>query len=229
MRFKDVFSIIGPSMIGPSSSHTAGAVRLGKTARQVLGGLPEQAEIVLYGSFATTYRGHGTDLALVAGLLGFDTDDARIKSALAIAEASGLDVAFKASKLPSAHPNTATMRLKGNGRAAAVTGCSIGGGNIEIVSIDQFDVKFTASYPTLLIFHDDRPGIIAEITDVLKQAHANIGYMEVDRKSRNGDALTVIESDEPLAPNCIGRIEGLSNVRRVCVIDLAAGEEAERS
>jgi len=229
MRFKDVFSIIGPSMIGPSSSHTAGAVRLGKTARQVLGGLPEQAEIVLYGSFATTYRGHGTDLALVAGLLGFDTDDARIKSALAIAEASGLSVVFKASKLPSAHPNTATMRLRGNGRSAAVTGCSIGGGNIEIVSIDQFDVKFTASYPTLLIFHDDRPGIIAEITDVLKQAHANIGYMEVDRKSRNGDALTVIESDEPLAPNCIGRIEGLSNVRRVCVIDLAAGEEAERS
>lgn len=227
MRFKDVFSIIGPSMVGPSSSHTAGAVRLGRTARSVAGGTPEEAVIDLYGSFATTYQGHGTDLALVAGLLGFDTDDDRIKNAIAIGEAVGMKVVFRPSKLPAAHPNTATFRLKRDGREVTVTGCSIGGGNVEIVGIDHFDVKFTANYPTLLICHDDRSGIIADITAILRQAETNIGYMEVDRKSRNGDALTVIESDEPLGDETIGQIAGLANVRRVSVIDLAKpdGEE----
>lgn len=224
MRFKDVFSIIGPSMVGPSSSHTAGAVRLGRTARQLLGEQPEQAEIIFYGSFADTYRGHGTDLAIVAGLLNFDTDDMRIRTSIAISEAAGMAITFRTAQQPGIHPNTATMIIKRGDREVTVTGCSIGGGNIEIISINRFDVKFTASYPTLLIFHDDRPGIIAEMTEVLRMAEANIGFMEVDRKSRNGAALTVIESDERLAKEHREKIMSIPNVHQVCMIDLTAEE-----
>lgn len=224
MRFKDVFDIIGPSMVGPSSSHTAGAVRLGRTARQLLGGTPEHAEIILYGSFAGTYRGHGTDLAIVAGLLDYDTDDERIKDAFTFSEAAGMSVQFRTSRGPGVHPNTAEFHLRRSGMEISVTGCSIGGGNIEIVGVDRFDVKFTAAYPTLLVFHDDRPGIIAEVTDTLTRERANIGYMEVDRKSRSGDALTVIETDEALSRECIDRIAALPNVRRTCVVDLAVKE-----
>jgi L-serine dehydratase len=220
MRFKDVFSIIGPSMIGPSSSHTAGAVRLGRTARQVAGGLPEEADIYFYGSFADTYRGHGTDLAIAAGLLNYDTDDSRIRDALSLAEASGLSVRYHTEHKLGVHPNTAMILLKRGERDIRITGCSIGGGNIEIVNVNQFDVKFTAIYPTLLIFHDDRPGMIAKMTEVLKEAHVNISYMEVDRKSRNGDVLTVIEIDEVIQSKVITRIESLPNVKQVCVIDL---------
>ncbi|CAH0119985.1 L-serine dehydratase, beta chain [Paenibacillus sp. CECT 9249] len=225
MRFKDVFSIIGPSMIGPSSSHTAGAVRLGRAARRILGGMPERADILFYGSFASTYRGHGTDLALVAGLLDLQADDAGIKDALELAEEAGMSVNITASALRPAHPNTAQIRLRRGEREDTVTGCSIGGGNIEVIGVNRFDVKFTASYPTLLIFHGDRPGVIAEVTDVFRQAGANIGYMEVDRKSRSGDALTVLEMDGPISGLWTERILRLPDVRRVCLIDLAAKEE----
>lgn len=222
MRFKDVFSIIGPSMVGPSSSHTAGAVRLGRTARHVLGGLPEHAEVIFYGSFATTYRGHGTDLAIIAGLLNYDTDDMRIKDAFARAKDAGMEVELRSAQKAGMHPNTATLILRRGEQKVIVTGCSIGGGNIEIVNIDDFDVKFTAIYPTLLIFHADRRGILAEMTDIFKHADANIGYMEVDRKSRSGDALTVIESDEILRAEFIDQIAELPDVYKVRVIDLTS-------
>ncbi|MEK4508835.1 L-serine ammonia-lyase, iron-sulfur-dependent, subunit beta [Paenibacillus anaericanus] len=228
MRFKDVFSIIGPSMVGPSSSHTAGAVRLGRTARHVLGAQPEQAEIIFYGSFATTYQGHGTDLAIIAGLLNYDTDDMRIKDALVQSELAGLKVELRTAQKAGVHPNTATLILQRGEQKVTVTGCSIGGGNIEIVSIDDFDVKFTAVYPTLLIFHADRRGILAEMTDIFKHADANIGYMEVDRKSRSGDALTVIESDEVLSTDFIDQISKLPDVYKIRVINLTAkGENHE--
>jgi L-serine dehydratase len=226
MRFKDVFSIIGPSMIGPSSSHTAGAVRLGRVARQLARSLPDQADIHFYGSFADTYRGHGTDLAIVAGLLNYDTDDSRIRDALQLAEKVGMQVTFHTADKPKpgVHPNTAMLILRCGDQEIRVTGCSIGGGNIEIVSVNHFDVKFTAIYPTLLIFHEDQPGMIALMTEILKQANANIGYMEVDRKSRSGDVLTVIESDEAIGSDVIARIQSLPYVRRVCVIDLMSKE-----
>lgn len=218
MRFKDVFSIIGPCMVGPSSSHTAGAVRLGQTAGAIFGEWPEQATIVLYGSFADTGRGHGTDLAMVAGLMGFNPDDDRIREALALAEEAGVRVRFRTARRPGLHPNTATIILQRGEREDRITGCSVGGGNIEITSVNRFEVKFTADYPTLLIFHDDRPSMIAEITDILGKAGINIGYMEVDRMSRNGDALTVLELDQAVDKDEIGRIAKLPNVRRVCAI-----------
>ena len=220
MRYKDVFSIIGPSMVGPSSSHTAGAVRLGLTARAIFGGTPEEAEIALCGSFAATGRGHGTDLALVAGILGFGPDDERIKDAFRHAEEAGVALSFRTAHRPNVHPNTAAIVLRGGGREDSVTGCSHGGGNIAITEVNRFEVKFSADYPTLLVFHDDRPSMIAEIAVILGTAGVNIGYMEVDRMSRNGSALTVLELDQEPGAEVIGSISGLRGVRRVCVVPL---------
>lgn len=219
MRFKDVFSIIGPSMIGPSSSHTAGAVRLGRLARRFFGEPPEFAEIVLYGSFADTGQGHGTDLALVAGVLDFATDDPRIRHSTAIAEASGLEVRFRTSHKAVIHPNTATITLKRGDRADRVSGSSIGGGNIEMFEVNGFDVRFGGESPTLLIFHDDRSGMVARVTSLLSEKGINIGHMGVDRKSRNGEALSVIETDGSLPADIVEAIRSMSGVRRVCVID----------
>lgn len=227
MRFKDVFSIIGPSMIGPSSSHTAGAVRIGKVARHLADGLPDRADIYLYGSFAETYRGHGTDLALVGGLLDFQTDDARIKDSLAIANSAGMKVTFHPETKPlppHIHPNTAKLVIQLADQVYEIVGCSIGGGNIEIVQINQYDIKFTASYPTLLIFHEDRTGMIALMTHILQQYDANIGFMKVERKSRSGDVLTVIELDELKEQEILKHLRMLPNVRAVHFIHLGEGE-----
>jgi L-serine dehydratase len=225
MRFKDVFSIIGPGMIGPSSSHTAGAVRLGRTARRIFGSLPAEAEIVFYGSFAETYAGHGTDLAIVAGLLDCNTDDPRIRHSLDLAETEGMKVSFRKGSLPSAHPNTALMILKGGqGEEDRIEGISIGGGNIEITGVNGFDVRFSAQYPSVLIFHDDLPGMLAEFTRVISESRVNIGSMDVDRKSRSGEALTVIEMDESNAAGMAERISGLPNVRRISFLDLTSEE-----
>jgi len=220
MRFRDVFSIIGPSMIGPSSSHTAGAARLGRAARAICGGQPDEAEIVLYGSFAETYQGHGTDRALVAGLLGYLPSDPRIRDALVIAAEKGMEVSFRPSSRPALHPNTAKLCLRAGGQETIVTGSSIGGGNIEITGVNGFDVKFTAGYPTLLVFHRDRPGMLADMTDLYRDAGLNIGYMEVDRKSRSGDVLTVIESDGGLPDRSLRLLSSLAGVERVCGVEL---------
>lgn len=220
MRFKDVFSIIGPAMVGPSSSHTAGAVRIGRVARHVLGDVPDKADIYFYGSFADTYRGHGTDLAIVGGLLDFDTDDPRIPSSLTIAEQIGLDIAFKEGKGHFPHPNTAKIIARCMDREVVVTGASIGGGNIEVLGIDGFDVKFTAMYPTLVLYHNDRPGMIADVTRVLSRENVNIGHMSVDRRGRSGEALTVIDTDSSLTDDVVREIAELATVRDVRLIDL---------
>jgi len=224
MRFKDVFSIIGPSMVGPSSSHTAGAVRIGLAARQALGEPPLEADIFLYGSFAETYRGHGTDLALIAGLLGYSTDDERIPDAYRQAELAGLQVRIQAEKRPEAHPNTAALSLRGRTERIRAKGRSIGGGNVEIVGIDRFDVKFAAAQPTLLVFHADRSGMVAEVSGVLTRAQVNISHMQVDRESRNGAALTVVECDQLPGGAALGEIGRIAGVGKVRLIDLAAKE-----
>ena len=227
MRFKDVFSIIGPVMIGPSSSHTAGAVRIGRTARQALGEEPVEAVIDLYGSFADTYRGHGTDTALAAGIMDLETDDERIRDAFQHAESAHLRMDFRVKTEAPSHPNTAGITLRGKTRQVYVKGRSIGGGNIEIVRVDKFDVKFTAIYPTLLVFHTDRAGVIAEISHILQQAKVNIGYMTVDRESRNGDVLTVIECDEGIHPQAIASIREIEGVCQISLVDLTGkGEKA---
>jgi L-serine dehydratase len=220
MRFKDVFSIIGPSMIGPSSSHTAGAARLGRAARKLFGALPEEVLITFYGSFAETYRGHGTDVAIVGGILDYETDDPRIPDSLKTAQALGIPVRFTVSKEHQPHPNTAKMVLRGDGREVTVVGASIGGGNIEIGHVDSFDVRFSGMYPTLVITHADRTGFIADAARVLAQNEVNIGYMVVDRKGRNEEAMTVLEIDNSPSGEVLNELSGLRGVREVRLIDM---------
>ncbi len=199
MTGKSVFEIIGPAMIGPSSSHTAGALRIGRAAGLVLAEKPVRAEVVLYGSFAKTYRGHGTDRALAAGLLGMNTDDDRIKEALAAAAREGLDIVFKTEPSGAVHPNTAAIALTGvSGRSVFVEGSSVGGGNVVITRVNQFMVNIRGVYPTLLVEHRDRPGVIGRVTTVLGQRGINIASMNVARKQKGADNLMVIETDEPV-------------------------------
>jgi len=221
MRFKDVFSIIGPAMIGPSSSHTAGAVRIGRVARQLLGELPEQVNIRLYGSFAETYRGHGTDIALVGGILDMDTDDPGIRDSLAKAEKLGVDVSISPSRGISPHPNTAKITLRKGERSVEVLGSSIGGGNIVIHSVNGFDIKFSGDFPTIVLFHLDKTGVIAGVTKVLSDAGINIGFMDVARAEREGEAMTAIEVDSPVSQEVLVRLSRLKHVRRVLQIDLS--------
>lgn len=220
MRFKDVFSIIGPVMVGPSSSHTAGAVRIGRVARQLLGCIPEQAVITFYGSFAETYSGHGTDLAIIGGLLDFDTDDERIQNAFAEAEHSGLHFEMRPSTLMSPHPNFVEIIASAGDRKITVSGASIGGGNIKIHSINSFAVSCTGYYPTLVISHDDQVGILASITSAVRDAGLNIGFMNVDRKERSGAAMTVIECDKRPGEELFGTLTQLPHINLVSVIDL---------
>jgi L-serine dehydratase len=220
MRFKHVFSIIGPVMIGPSSSHTAGAVRIGRVARQLLGCTPEKAVISLYGSFGETYSGHGTDLAIVGGLLDFDTDDKRISDAFAEAEKAGLLYELRPVKEMSPHPNFAEVKASAGGREVTVSGASIGGGNIEIHSMNGFAAGCSGYYPTLVISHDDEVGVLASITGAVSGAGLNIGFMNLYRKERNGAAMTVIECDRRPEEGLLAAITRLSHIGSVSVIDL---------
>ncbi|NEW08404.1 L-serine ammonia-lyase, iron-sulfur-dependent, subunit beta [Paenibacillus sp. SYP-B3998] len=229
MRFKDVFSIIGPAMVGPSSSHTAGAVRIGKAARQLFGSQPELAHVLFYGSFAATYKGHGTDLAIVGGLLDWPTDDPRITRAIDIANESGMQVSFEQGKGLFSHPNTAKIVLSSSAlsKQLSIVGTSIGGGNIEIIEINGFSVKLSGLYPSIVIKHHDWPGVVADVTQLLKQRQTNIGHMSVDRKSRSGDALTVMELDVPVTSELILELEQFPAIQSVDVIDLSRNSSLE--
>ncbi len=192
-----VFDIVGPVMIGPSSSHTAGAVRLGLLAGKILGERVVKAEINLHGSFAQTYRGHGTDKALIAGLLGFAPEDERIRDALAIAKAQGMDYSFQTVHIEDAHPNTAVLYLIGvTGHVARVRGASVGGGNILISNIDGYEVELTGQYPALITIHRDRPGVITQVTQILSRYEVNIAFMRVSRQNRGETAMMIMELDD---------------------------------
>ncbi|CAM4205765.1 L-serine ammonia-lyase, iron-sulfur-dependent subunit beta [Paenibacillus typhae] len=230
MRFKDVFSIIGPAMVGPSSSHTAGAARIGRAARQVLGELPREAEIIFFGSFAATYQGHGTDRAIIGGLLDFATDDHRLPDSVELAAEAGMDISFRQGTGLFPHPNTVRLRLVGRdtGTELTLTGISIGGGNIEIVDIDGFGVKLTGMYPTVLINHMDYLGVLASVTDVMRRGQFNIGHMSLDRKNRSGAALTVLELDEPATAGLLQELQALTAVKSVKVVDLNGVKQEQK-
>lgn len=199
-----VFDIIGPIMIGPSSSHTAGAVRLGLIARKILGEEPLRAEIALHGSFAQTYRGHGTDKALIAGILDFAADDERIRNALEIAGQRGLDYAFQKANLGDVHPNTAAIILEGpSGKKIKMIGASVGGGNIMVTNINGYEVELTGKYPTLITTHCDQPGVITNVTSVLARYGINVAFMRVSRKKRGAEALMLLEVDDVLTEDVI--------------------------
>ncbi|KGE19613.1 L-serine ammonia-lyase, iron-sulfur-dependent subunit beta [Paenibacillus wynnii] len=230
MRFKDVFSIIGPAMVGPSSSHTAGAARIGRAARQVLGEMPRLAEVIFFGSFAATYQGHGTDRAIAGGLLDFSTDDPRLPDSIELAEELGMEISFRQGAGLFPHPNTVQLRLTGkdSGSELTLTGISIGGGNIEIVDIDGFGVKLSGMYPTILINHMDYLGVLASVTDVMRKGKFNIGHMSLDRKNRSGAALTVLELDESATPELLQDLKALPAVKSVTLVDLNEIQELKQ-
>ena len=191
-----VFDILGPIMIGPSSSHTAGAVRIGKYARSVLGKTPVKAVIRFSGSFAKTYKGHGTDKAVIAGILGMDTDDSRIRNSMQIATEEGLDFTFIEEDIDGAHPNTAEITLTdADGRSALIQGASIGGGNIVINKINDTEVSISGKSDTLVIPHDDVPGMIAVVTNILAEKGVNVHGFSLGRDRKGGIAVMTIEID----------------------------------
>ena len=195
----DIFDILGPIMVGPSSSHTAGAVRIGSMARTLLGTTPREAKIHLHGSFAETGVGHGTDRALVAGLLGMKPDDLAIPDSFALAEERGLHFTFDEIQLKNAHPNSVLLELDGDeDRHLQIQACSVGGGQIQVTSLNGVAVSFTGAYNTLIIQNKDDRGYIADVTTTLSRARVNIANMSLCRRSRGGNAIMVIETDEKI-------------------------------
>jgi L-serine dehydratase len=216
MKYRSAFDIIGPVMIGPSSSHTAGAARIGRVARTLFEKQPTKAIISLYGSFAKTYKGHGTDLALVAGIMDFDTFDERIPEALNIAEQVGLEVEFITEDAVTEHPNTVKINLfDGEGKELEIVGISIGGGTIEITEINSFKLKLSGANPAILVVHQDRFGLISAVTSVLSRYEINIGHMEVSRKERGDVAVMVIEMDHKIDDAVYAELSFLQGVTQV--------------
>lgn len=218
-RQRSAFDIIGPVMIGPSSSHTAGAVRLGELARAIFGRPPVSARIDLHGSFATTGSGHGTDLALVAGLLGMHPDDPRIPVSFELAEKAGVTVEFFEVDLGDVHPNTAQFALTdAEGDSLQIRGSSLGGGAVVVTQIDGYEVEVTGELPLLVVRHEDRPGEIAAVTNLLAQSDVNIASMQVSRERKGASALMLISTDVAVDDPTAARIAeqpGVAAVRRV--------------
>lgn len=214
-----IFDMIGPVMIGPSSSHTAGVVRIGLFAHKLMGGEPESVKITFYNSFATTYKGHGSDRAVVGGLMGFATDDHRIKEALDLAEAKGLQIEYqKIGNASDLHPNTIQIEARRGDHTLEVIGESKGGGVIRIVEIDGFASNIDGNLPTLILTAEDRPGVIAFITDIISHDGCNIASMTVSRQSKQGTAMHVIELDTPLRPLTKQFIESIEWVRSLSAL-----------
>ncbi len=214
-----IFDMIGPIMIGPSSSHTAGVVRIGRVAIRILGAKPEQAIITFYNSFARTYQGHGSDRAILAGLMDFATDDRRIKDAFDFTESNNLIYEFKAvANASTMHPNTVKLQLKTGEKQVVVVGESLGGGMINIIEVNGFTANFTANLHTLIITADDTKGSIAFIADILSHEDCNIATMSVSRKAKNDEACQVIEMDSELKPISLEYMRGLHWVHEVIYI-----------
>lgn len=211
-----VFDVIGPIMVGPSSSHTAGAVRLGQVARSIFGEPPTNVLIELHGSFAETGRGHGTDRALVAGLLGLEPSDERIAQSFQLARAAGLKFTFADADLgENQHPNTVRFTLTSAKQRMEITGSSIGGGMIAITRLDGFPVNLTAEFETLLIVGEDRPGTINMLTGKLYEKQINVAFFNVARDQRGGQAIMIVEMDQPVPDDLVDYIQGLEWVRAV--------------
>ena len=225
----NVLDIIGPVMIGPSSSHTAGAARLGLVSRMLLGADPKSVRVTLYGSFAKTYRGHGTDRALVAGALGLHADDVRLRDSLDLARERGVEVSFVVcdDEDEGLHPNTALIELaSAEGKRLAVLGSSIGGGQVEVTRVDGMRVRITGLKRTLIVRHTDKPGLIACVTDVLAAGGANICDFALARQERGGVAVMSIEVENQLDDDIAERIERLDGVERCTVLEPVGAMDA---
>lgn len=212
----NIFDIVGPVMVGPSSSHTAGAVRIGFVSRKLLGEPVAEAEILLYGSFLATGKGHGTDRALVAGLLGMQPDDERVPFSFEEAKKAGMLFSFGEANLKEAHPNSVLLKMKGHSRKQlTVLAASLGGGRMKICEIDGMEANFCAEYPTLIIQNLDRPGCVATVTSLLSGLEINIATLQLYRDSRGGDAVMVVECDREVPAESLSWLENQPGIKRV--------------
>ncbi|MDD7174591.1 MAG: L-serine ammonia-lyase, iron-sulfur-dependent subunit beta [Clostridiales bacterium] len=217
----NLFDILGPVMVGPSSSHTAGAVRIGRIARRLLGeDTPERAEIGLSGSFAATGHGHGTDRAIVAGLLGMQPSDERIAVSFDIARQEGMDFSFSRATLPGEHPNTARIALTGrSGKTLTIVASSLGGGRIMVVEMNGLRANFSGDLPTLIVQNRDQPGHVSEVTSMLAHKGVNIATMQLYRDYPGGNAVMIIETDKAVPPEGIDWLERSEGITRVTFVD----------
>lgn len=220
MSFISVFDVLGPNMIGPSSSHTAGACVMANLAQKMLGVPLKSVEFTLYGSFAKTYHGHGTDRALLGGIMGFQTEDVRIRNSFEIARERGIDFRFIPNDTETeVHPNTADMHMTGaDGRVMDVRGESLGGGKVRISRINGVEVDFTGEYSAVIVIQDDRPGVVAHIARVLSERNVNIAFMRLFREAKGHKAYTIVESDDRLPEDVIERLRENPNIREVMVV-----------
>ena len=219
MKSVGVFDILGPIMVGPSSSHTAGAARLGKVARAVAGADIEEVTFYLHGSFAKTYKGHGTDRALVAGILGMEPSDLRLRDSLEIARELGLKIGFKEADLGDVHPNTVEFIIKGKEANYELIGSSIGGGSIEVTSVNGNAVNFTGAYPTVIVSNRDVPGVLSKVASILYDNDINIAFMKVFRNQKGKNATMVFEVDHEITAEIIGNIKAIEGINKVIMIN----------
>ncbi|ABR48474.1 L-serine dehydratase, iron-sulfur-dependent, beta subunit [Alkaliphilus metalliredigens QYMF] len=221
MKNYSMFDVIGPNMIGPSSSHTAGACRLGKVAYKIAEGDIKKVTFLLHGSFGKTYKGHGTDKALVAGILGFDPDDEQIKYSFQMAKEKEILFSFVEEDLGEVHPNTAKIMIeKADGKELSILGSSIGGGSIIITEINDLKLEFTGEYPTIIVSHKDRPGLIAKTTAILCEYGINIAFMRVYRYHKGQNAFMIIETDNEIVPEVVGDIKKVAEIDNAYLISI---------
>lgn len=222
MKDIGVFDILGPIMIGPSSSHTAGAARLGKIARSIAGGGIAEVTFLLHGSFAKTYKGHGTDRALIAGVLGMEPSDERLRHSIDIAKEKKIKFLFKEADLGDVHPNTVKFIIRTtNDKYCEVMGSSIGGGNIRIIEVNDNEVDFTGMYETLIVAHKDAPGVINSVTSILYSENINVAFMRVFRQQKGQEAIMIFEMDNKVNNELIEKIKNIELVHKVISISPA--------
>lgn len=222
----NLFDIIGPVMVGPSSSHTAGAVKIGNISRKLLGETPKEAKIYFHGSFLATGKGHGTDKALLAGLLGLAVDDPDIPKSFAIAKERGLSFSFEGIDLGDVHPNSVKLVLTGKDkRQLEITAASIGGGRVQITEIDGLSANFCGDYPTLIVHNLDQPGHVTEVTSMLAHKSINIATMQLYRSGRGGNAVMVIECDQEVPKEAIAWLSHLEGILKVTYLGLEEIED----
>lgn len=215
-----LFDVIGPAMIGPSSSHTAGAARLGNMARRICGQNFQRVEFYLHGSFAHTGIGHGTDKALLGGVLGLKVSDGRIKDSFALAEQQGITFSFAELDLGNRHPNSVKIVLHGAHSTCSIIGSSIGGGKIIISEIDGMAMEFGGEYPTIISQHHDEPGVVARVSAILSHHGINIAFLKVFRQFRAGEASMVIETDQKVDQTILAQLEALDEIYRIIFVDV---------
>lgn len=214
----NMFDILGPITVGPSSSHTAGAIRIGLACRIILGADIKKAKVTFYGSFADTYRGHGTDKAVVGGLLGFNTDNVKVRDSLQLAQLRGMEYEIVTAEEPRFHPNTVRIEAQSLQDSVNLRGVSIGGGAIRLVELNGFAIDAACLYDTLIVFHKDAPGTLAGMAQTLSGSGYNIGNLRLSRDKRDGNVITVIETDVPVDEKTVAALRQVNSVSGVVSI-----------